>query len=1066
MNILIGFAVAALKAGVSGIVENGIVQALVDQGINIGSDKIKQYLEKAQKELSQVLTDKSLREMDVPEDQTAYIRNEIKELLQSISLEEDLFRDCNYNAKSLAETLYKKYNGKKRGFVEYESEIQKVLYIMSEKAISLEKGRDGFIEDSLTYLMKNDNAQMEFLRKIWDVLDGSTKNSTIYLENEQKQDQNKRLPDRTEEYRRKWTENMFLNDFDEDEEDAGVNIPLHKLYQPLIYRLKGQKKDLSNLEERLNRCARGQDIKNRMLLILGQPGMGKSTMITWFLDWYPKKANVGKKEILVYRFTDLNIDWSFNFLGEKKRKERIDNAILKCLNMKKQDLNGKILILDGFDEVAVGNNRAEILNCLYNTWARDNHIKDFSLLVTCRENYIEELSQLSFPYIILQPWNEGQIGSFCKEYGKYAYGEQTELRISEEAIEKMKKMRNIFGIPLLLYMTLALEITVRDESSIVEVYDQIFDLEKGGLYDRCLKRKILLSYDGVHRIADIKKQIHQFSRKISIWMFENNPEQAAISKKEYEKIRDEIFEKNKGAEKLQKNDVLIGNYFRMIHCYDGVDTEKLTFVHRSIYEYFVVETIFSEIKEAVGEMTNEAQDRLAGVLGYRLKKGEIDYTIGQYLKAKVSKLIASYSEEKKSQFYIWLEGTVGKMLNAGMLYYTGNNIKEYRNVIGKEMKCFLNLLNVLRLFVVFSDRKYILMDVDPEQKVFYARCLADYANIKEEFVIDLSNVYLISANLRGVDFTGAKLTGADLEETNLAGAELRAVNLDEANLTDAELIGVKLIGAELIGSKLTGAKLMSADLSGSNLTEANLKKAKLTGADLREVNLTGAKLISADLSVAKLTGADFRNADLTGAKLMSVNLARTKLIGTKLIETDLREANLTGTKLIGTDLEKANLTGAKLIGTDLREVKLTGAKLISADLSGSKLTGADFRNADLTGAKLMSADLSGSKLIEAQLKETNLTGAKLIGTDLRGGKLIGAKLNGADLTGADLRGAKLTGADLRETNLELSRWIQEDVIQYLSLIKLAKFNMIYIYSKETSKRAELTYEELLSRYPE
>ena len=68
MNIWIGFAVVALKAVVSGVVGNEIVQALVDQGIEIGSDKFSQYLEKTQKELSHVLTDKSLMKMNVPKD--------------------------------------------------------------------------------------------------------------------------------------------------------------------------------------------------------------------------------------------------------------------------------------------------------------------------------------------------------------------------------------------------------------------------------------------------------------------------------------------------------------------------------------------------------------------------------------------------------------------------------------------------------------------------------------------------------------------------------------------------------------------------------------------------------------------------------------------------------------------------------------------------------------------------------------------------------------------------------------------------------------------------------------
>ena len=105
---------------------------MANQGINIGSEKLGQYLEKSQQELSQILTVKSLRKMNVPEGYIAYVKEEIKELFQTVSLEEDLFRNWRYDAKSLAEALYKKYKGQKKDFVEYESEIQKVLYVMSE----------------------------------------------------------------------------------------------------------------------------------------------------------------------------------------------------------------------------------------------------------------------------------------------------------------------------------------------------------------------------------------------------------------------------------------------------------------------------------------------------------------------------------------------------------------------------------------------------------------------------------------------------------------------------------------------------------------------------------------------------------------------------------------------------------------------------------------------------------------------------------------------------------------------------------------------------------------------
>lgn len=155
MDVLIRFAVAALKVGVSGVVEDEFVQALANQGINIGSEKLDQYRKKCQQELSQILTDKSLRKMNVPEGYIVYVKEEIEELFQSVSLEEDLFRNCRYDATSLAGALYKKYKEQKKDLVEYESEIHKVLYVMSEKAILLEKERDGFTADMLIHIINS-----------------------------------------------------------------------------------------------------------------------------------------------------------------------------------------------------------------------------------------------------------------------------------------------------------------------------------------------------------------------------------------------------------------------------------------------------------------------------------------------------------------------------------------------------------------------------------------------------------------------------------------------------------------------------------------------------------------------------------------------------------------------------------------------------------------------------------------------------------------------------------------------------------------------------------------------
>jgi uncharacterized protein YjbI with pentapeptide repeats len=97
---------------------------------------------------------------------------------------------------------------------------------------------------------------------------------------------------------------------------------------------------------------------------------------------------------------------------------------------------------------------------------------------------------------------------------------------------------------------------------------------------------------------------------------------------------------------------------------------------------------------------------------------------------------------------------------------------------------------------------------------------------------NLSDAYLIRA-----DLNGANLYEADLSRANLSGSNLRG-----ANLRDAYLIGANLCGANLSEAWLMNANLTGANLRGANLHRANLVGANLLGADPRGANLTEATL--------------------------------------------------------------------------------------------------------------------------------------------------------------------------------------------------------------------------------
>lgn len=133
-------------------------------------------------------------------------------------------------------------------------------------------------------------------------------------------------------------------------------------------------------------------------------------------------------------------------------------------------------------------------------------------------------------------------------------------------------------------------------------------------------------------------------------MFENKPDEAYIPQEEYEKICSDIMEEQAQENNELIQDFKIGSYFKLVkHC-EGMETEELYFVHRSIYEYFVAEYIYGSIENAMKKQTDKSQEELAKNIVLYLKKGKITITIGEYLQYKIIKLYNRLDIEKKINF--------------------------------------------------------------------------------------------------------------------------------------------------------------------------------------------------------------------------------------------------------------------------------------------------------------------------------------------------------------------------------------------------------------------------------
>lgn len=582
------------------------------------------------------------------------------------------------------------------------------------------------------------------------------------------------IKNRVDEYAKRWNENVFLNNFNEEDENIGTEIKLSELYieKCLPHYIW---KTNTNLSDKLNNLLAKYVIdKNgkKMLLILGQPGMGKSTLITWMMANLVEK----KEDIYVYQFAfDLkNVNWE---------SDNILHEIFEVLNLRYDELENKTLILDGFDEIYVNGNRERILNKMNQELKRINFLQNFFLFMTCRENYVDRTKLEENDYITLQAWDKEQIKCFCEIYEeiiKKNTGIENN-RISRIKINRILEKKEIFGIPLILYMILALDVDVEKGSSLMDIYDQIFSFKRGGIYDRC--------YDSEHRInaPEIKKHIHCIFQKIAFYIFENNADEAAIAKEKFEEICENEMSVSEGKSEKIQSDTLIGNFF----C-EGKRKDELKFVHRSIYEYFVVIYFFESICKL------QSKEEVARKLGDLLKNGCLSEQILEYTKCKFGGIEKyNLSDVAKDIFNIMLhDGMLCQSKEAGV------------KAMDLEMNIFSNMLKVVHLW---NDE---LRELD------------------NKLICYLKYNHLTKLDLRGIDLKEANLKEANLKEANLRGADLRGANLFGVNLREADLEEANLMGVNLMGANLRRANLRGADLRGANLIETNLFEADLFGTNL------------------------------------------------------------------------------------------------------------------------------------------------------------------------------------------------------------------------------------------
>lgn len=540
-----------------------------------------------------------------------------------------------------------------------------------------------------------------------------------------------------------------------------------------------------------------------------------------------------------------------------------------------EQLKDKLLILDGLDELCVlkygfeGKLFLEKLSRLG---------YGYHVLVTSRESgsYFTEPRDEEGLRTERLIWEEKQIKDWLDLYkAKKPRKEKWCIKFHEQlcSLETDDTRREIFCVPIILYICGTSETDIEDHSSIGSIYRDAFT--------KILLRKHLRGQSNTDEFKKADKEANmtawQFTKELAYQMFlldtldlvddnRSKDKHAVGFRNAQNRAKDVLKEEYKiaGPNLELKRELAVCPFARK--------NEKggITFAHKTVYEYFTAVKLYEDYFAKFDDKYFNNNDNDTAAMD--ITESFIEAFRYDGIPDDIFSYLCKMNEEPFST-------TLGYSMSTGLDY------KKYEEsfVYGmqKHIYALIGIKPAINEYLYFSDFKYDKEETNNswKSKSIEAQTITSLSNFtwfltghgfrNKEQVTECKLIsFFQPSSLPRSNHEGWHLEGIDLEEADLTQELMKGAHLEEANLEGAHLKGADLNQAFLEGARLYGADLTCAYLSRAHLEEAHLEEAHLEEAHLERAFLNGANLTSAYLSGADLSGADLTRAHLGGAYLI------------------------------------------------------------------------------------------------------------------------------------------------------------------------------------------------------
>ena len=528
---------------------------------------------------------------------------------------------------------------------------------------------------------------------------------------------------------------------------------------------------------------------SRLLLLLGQPGQGKTSLC--YRTIYDLSHHwEADKELILLKLNRLKDPRQFLKTPFDELSNHFENYQF--------EFEKGLLILDGLDELymAEGLTKAEITDFFSVLSKEVKKRTELTVLVTSRFHYVDlsKIGQKEALRLSLAPLTLTQQQNWLEKYLNPNFGNECQLtaetlvQIHAQKEGQLKALWELVNQPILLQLVAKADFDIQQLNNRGKIYEDLFDTLIQRSWDKQdgQLKKFCMEEDG-------GESFRRFLRALAHRIYQSDKEFITLEALESWEGETPDFIENNLQSDFKNNigealkDVLITFYFKPVEEDEQLDRrdEAIEFYHKSLQEYLAMEHIWHTMLE---ELTAEKKKnrffindwRAALKLTWQLSTPKkLSQETGSYLRD----IIENHpNKQEKETLLQRMTGFFPDLLEHQFLYkYDATTQKG--QPMAQACSCFYVYWTILSILP--KETSIITEQLMPT----FCELLTVHQKVQPNQLI-LFSANLIRANLSSANLRSADLRSADLSSANLRSANLRSANLRSADLNDAK-VGIK-----------------------------------------------------------------------------------------------------------------------------------------------------------------------------------------------------------------------------------------------------------------------------------